>query len=279
GTEMLKSLSWFGQMNGYRLQVDAFDMDPLAEDRFMALAPELMSRKYNGVEIAGEPYYKINIHSGISVDTATFAREISKLRRATYVLVALGDDDKNISTALMLRMYFERLGIHPTIQAIVYNSQQKNALRGIRNYRGQEYDIDFIGDLESYYSSEVIINSDLEADALKRHMKWGAEDEFWTYEYNYRSSVASAIHMKARKACGIMGADKREEELTVEERDNIEVLEHCRWNAYMRSEGYIYSGSKDKASRNDLGKMHHDLVDFASLSDEEKRKDSSVGTD
>ena len=47
----------------------------------------------------------------------------------------------------------------------------------------------------------------------------------------------------------------------------------------MRSEGYVFSGSKDKSSRNDLAKMHHDLVDYSSLSDEEKRKDSKIGTD
>ena len=46
----------------------------------------------------------------------------------------------------------------------------------------------------------------------------------------------------------------------------------------MRAEGYVYSGSKDKKSRNDLAKMHHDLVDYSALSEEDKRKDSSVGT-
>ena len=84
--------------------------------------------------------------------------------------------------------------------------------------------------------------------------------------------------MKARIACGIPGADKKEEELSSEEKEIIEALEHRRWNAYMRAEGYVYSGSNDKSSRNDLAKMHHDLVDFSSLTDEEKRKDSKVGT-
>ena len=158
-----------------------------------------------------------------------------------------------------------------------YNSQQKKALQGIKNYRGQAYDIEFIGDMESSYTEDVIIDSDLEADALNRHLKWGKEDEFWTYEYNYRSSMASAIHMKARIQCGIPGADKREDELTEEERNVIEVLEHRRWNAYMRAEGYVFSGAKDKSSRNDLAKMHHDLVDFSSLTEEDKRKDSQVG--
>jgi len=278
GTEMVKALSWFGQMNGYKLEMNAFDKDPLTEERFVALAPELMSADYNGVDIEGEAQYKIEIHSGVDVTSITFANIISSISNATYVFVALGNDDVNTNTAVNLRMYFERMGIHPVIQAVIYNSQQKNALKNIKNYRGQEYDIEFIGDIESSYTENVIINSELEDDALDRHLKWGKEDEFWTYEYNYRSSMASAIHMKARMKCGIPGAAKNEAELTEEERNVIEVLEHRRWNAYMRAEGYVYSGSKDKSSRNDLAKMHHDLVDFSSLTEEEKRKDSKVGT-
>ena len=84
--------------------------------------------------------------------------------------------------------------------------------------------------------------------------------------------------MKARIACRIPGAEKKESDITLGERDIIEKLEHRRWNAYMRSEGYVYSGSPHESSRNDLAKMHHDLVVFDLLSEEEKRKDSSVGT-
>lgn len=278
GKEMVKALSWFGQMDGYDLQINAFDKDPLANEKFEALAPELMSDKYNGVSVEGEAKYNIKIHSGIDVETVSFSREISKIKNATYVLVALGNDDANISTAAKLRMYFERMKIHPVIQAIVYNSEQKHALQDIKNFKGQEYDIEFIGDMESSYIVDVILDSELEDDALKRHLKWGKEEEFWNYEYNYRSSTASAIHMKARIKCGIPGAEKNNSELTPKEKIGIEILEHRRWNAYMRAEGYVFSGSTDKKTRNDLAKMHHDLVDYASLSEPEKRKDSSVGT-
>ncbi|MBE6756475.1 MAG: hypothetical protein E7555_08470 [Ruminococcaceae bacterium] len=278
GTEMVKALAWFGQMDGYSLEINAFDKDPLAEEKFIATAPELMSPDYNGVTIDGEAQYKITIHPGIDVESISFVKEIAKLRNATYVIVALGNDDVNVNTSINLRMYFERMKIHPVIQTIVYNSQQRKALCGIKNYGNQEYDIDFIGDVESSYTEDVIIDSELEEKALEIHMKWGEEEEFWTYEYNYRSSMASAIHMRARIKCGIPGAEKKEEELTPEERDIIEVLEHRRWNAYMRAEGYVYSGSKDKSSRNDLAKMHHDLIDYTSLDEEEKRKDSRVGT-
>lgn len=278
GTNMIKSLSWFCQMDGYEVTIDAFDNDELAYDKLYVQCPELLSEQYNGVTVEGEAQYRIRIHSGIDVDTKVFADEIAKLSKVTYVLVALGTDEDNIRIAAYLRMLFERNGAKPIIQSIVYNSDEVKALKGITNYRGQAYDIDFIGDLKTSYSEEVIIDSDLENDALARHLKWGTEEEFWKYEYNYRSSIASAIHMKAREACGILEAGKKEEDLTWEERSIIEHLEHRRWNAYMRSEGYIYSGSTEKSSRNDLGKMHHDLVDFSSLTDEEKRKDSKVGS-
>ena len=278
GTEMLKALAWFCQMDGYRVEIDAFDMDEKAEERFAATAPELMSEDYNGVIIPAEAEYTIRIHSGMDVTTKAFADAISSLTDTTYVFISLGTDEANIRAAVDMRMLFERIEIKPTIQAVVHNSDAKKALNGITNYRGQAYNIDFIGDIEDSFSEDVILNSELEADALRRHLKWGKEDEFWQYEYNYNSSIASAIHSKARIAQGIPGAAKKEEELTDEEREIIEKLEHRRWNAYMRAEGYIYSGSPDKSSRNDLAKMHHDLVDFSSLSEEEKRKDSRVGT-
>ncbi len=278
GTEMVKSLAWFGQMDGYHIEINAFDKDPLAEEKFVALAPELMAPEYNGARIDGEAQYAIRIHPDCDVESATFAKKIQQLKKATYVFVALGDDHINIQTAVNLRMLFERIGVHPVIQAVVYNTQQKNTLKGIKNFRGKEYDIEFIGDIESCYTEKVIIDSELEADALNRHLNWGTEDDFWNFEYNYRSSVASAIHLKTRIKLGIPGADKMDTELTDEERIRIENVEHRRWNAYMRSEGYVFSGSEDPSSRNDLAKMHHNLVNYDELSDKDKRKDSRVGT-
>lgn len=278
GTEMLKALAWYCQMDGYKIEIDAFDIDEKSGDRFTALAPELMSDKYNGVHLPGEAEYTIRIHSGFDVTSKSFADEIAKLTDTTYALVSLGSDEMNIRASVELRMMFERAKIKPVIQSIIYSSEEREALKGVTNYRGQAYDIEFIGDMATSFTEAVIMNSELEADALSRHLKWGKEEEFWQYEYNYNSSIASAIHMRARIFCGIPGAAKQESELTEQEREAIQKLEHRRWNAYMRSEGYVYSGSPDKSSRNDLAKMHHDLVDYSMLDDDEKRKDSRVGT-
>ena len=278
GTEMLKALTWFCQMDGYRVRLDAFDEDSLARSRFAAACPELMSDQYNGVFIPGEAQYHIHIHSGLCFDTQEFADRIKALPSTTYVLICLGSDAQNIRCAVTMRMLFEQMGIHPVIEAIIYDTEKKQALQNAQNYRGQPYDITWIGDQKSLYCEGVILNSQLEQEALRRHLKWGSEEEFWAYEYNYRSSMASALHMRARISCSIPGADQAEEELTAANRDAIQQLEHRRWNAYMRTEGYIYSGSPQKESRNDLGKMHHNLVDFAALSQEDKAKDSAVGT-
>ena len=278
GTSMMRALTWFCQMDGYRPEIHGFDMDELAEDKFAARCPELMDPRFNGTTVPGEAHYRIVIHSGVHVETRSFARQIHELKNASYVMVALGDDALNIRTAMNLRTLFEQCGAKPRIQAIVYNSGKCSALQNLKNFKNQPYDIEFIGDLETSYTERVIIDSELEEDALRRHMRWGQEVEFWSFEYNYRSSVAAAIHARAKQLQNVPGANKAEDALTQEERQLLEDLEHRRWNAYMRSEGYIYSGNPHKSSRNDLGKMHHDLIPYADLSEEDKRKDSKLAT-
>ena len=278
GSAMMRALSWFCQMEGFRPEIHGFDRDELAEEKFSARCPELMDDRFNGTAVPGEAHYRIEIHSGVFVETRSFARQIHELKNTSYVLVALGDDALNIRTAMNLRMLFEQCGAKPRIQAIVYNSGKCAALQGLKNFKNQPFDIDFIGDLETSYTERVIIDSELEDDALRRHLRWGQECEFWGFEYNYSSSVAAAIHARAKQRQNVPGANKEEKDLTDEERVLLEDLEHRRWNAYMRSEGYIYSGSPEKTSRNDLGKMHHDLIPYTALSEEEKRKDSRVAS-
>ena len=61
-------------------------------------------------------------------------------------------------------------------------------------------------------------------------------------------------------------------QMTEEQVEATKVLEHRRWAAYTRSEGYTYA-----PTRNDLAKVHHDLVLYDELSEEEKDKDRIVG--
>ena len=266
GAEMTKALSWFCQMDGYDVEINCFDKDESAGDRFYSLCPELM--RYSGYkDIFGDAKYTINLNS-YDVRTKSFDDKITELQPATYIFVALGNDETNIATAIKLRSLYSRLQCSPIIQAIVYDSEKKNALENLRNFNGLPYNIQFTGDIDTSYSEEVVMKSDLEIKALARHLTWGTEAEFWKYSYNYKASVASAIHKKMKALCGVAGFTKKKEERTLEETTALRILEHCRWNAYMRSEGYIY-GEK----RNDIAKTHNCLVPFEQLPLAEQQKD------
>lgn len=269
GSEMTRTLAWFCQMDGYKAEINAFDENPEAENIFSDTCPELMDEKYNNhFEDIGEAQYKICIHSGINVNTIQFQNEIKKINNATYVFVALGDDELNIRTSIKLRMLFEQMGIKPKIQAVVENSDRKKALQDIKNYSGQPYDIECIGSADDIYSYDNIFHSELEQEALKRHLKWGQEEDFWKYEYNYRSSMASAMHRRMKIHCNIPGIEKVPRDRNEKELWDLRYLEHRRWNAYMRSEGYVYA-----PKRNNLAKTHHCLVTFDALSQKDKEKD------
>ena len=279
GTEMTRALSWFCQMPGFAVTIHVFDADRNARSRFAALCPELMSDRLNGKRIDGEAFCDIRIHSGIAPDTEEFRNAVTAIPNVTYALVSLGSGIENVKTAVCLRSLLESVHQHPRIEAVVRSTGSTRVLANAQNFKGERYDIDWIGDAKSVYDEEAIIHSALEEEALERHRGYGASDEsFWRFEYNYRSSMAAAIQRRLRIALGIPGADKRSCELTVQERDALELLEHRRWNAYMRSEGYSYSGSREKSSRSDLARLHNDLVPFKDLTESDKRKDSSVGT-
>ena len=274
GTEMTKALSWFCQMDGYHVEINTFDMDEKADEKFTSICPELMDEKLNGrFDIDGESKCKITVHPGINVETSAFDKMIDEIPEPTYVFVCLGNDEKNINTAVKIRTLLLRRKCKPIVQAVVYSSEKKKVLEGLKNYRGQCYEIDFAGDIKSSYSEKVILDLDVEAKALERHMKWGDERAFWQYSYNYNSSIASAIHTVLKEKCKIPGVGKSAKERTEEELWAIRKLEHCRWNAYMRSEGYVYGGTVEKEGRNDLAKMHNCLVPFDKLPLAEQIKD------
>ncbi len=281
GMEMFKALTWYTQMDGYRTKLHAFDSDKAAEDRFAAIAPELMSEAYNRKRVFGEAQYDITIHSGMQVQTQSFSEALKQLGDVTYVFVSLGSDALNVTTAIWLRMLFARWDMHPVIQAVVYHSEKNRALQGIQNHKDQSYDIDFVGSMESTYCEDVIFHTAMEQAAMGTHNAYtGLQDKaaqkqgrqaFWKYEYNYRSSLASAIHRKARVQCRIPGADKYQQDRTAEETACNARIEHCRWNAYMRAEGYVH-----RETRNDLAKTHPSLVCFDKLQEGEVPKDEAV---
>jgi len=279
GTEMVKALAWFCQMDGYTVKINAFDRDKRARDRFTSLCPELMSEEYNGVRASDEGEFSIKIHPDTDVFTSSFDNIINTLTDLTMVFISLGNDGMNIDAAVKLRMLCERMNAKPEIYAVISDSDAKAALEGITNYKGEAYDIKFIGDASSTYTVDKIFDPALERDAFERHKGYCDEkhskmtsspqksleeeiEDFWRYEYNRESSIAAAIHAATRDKLGIGFGGKKESELTADEKATVNKCEQRRWNVYMRSEGYI----KGKR-RNDLGKVHDRFEGINEISD------------
>jgi hypothetical protein len=262
GVEILKALSWCGQMNGYKLIINAFDESPHAESRLRASCPELIMR--SGIQEKGEAYYEIIIHNEIDYRSSEFLEAVRGIGPITHIFVTTGNDEQNIDVSMNIHIILEQNKCLPSICVCVCNPHKAALLReNCLSYKNKKFNISVFGDLKSCYSGSRIMYSELEQKALERHKKWGgAEIDFYTSEYNYRSSIAWVIRKTWRDVCGIDKAERAE-------------LEHKAWNAYMRSIGYSYSGSTDKTTRNDRARLHHDLVTFDKLSEEEKRKDEA----
>lgn len=268
GSELAKALLWCGQLPGYDLEINVIDKNPHAETNFKAECPEIFTLNNNTED--GEARYSLSFFNGIDVYSHEFTQIVSSLKNTSVVYVSLGNDERNMQTAINLRIAFERIGLYPVIRSIVYSNIKYKMLQehSLLSHNGMPYDIEIIGNTESRLSYDMIINEKLDSIALEYHLVWATDKEAATRQYNrfeyYRSSsIATAIHEKYRKRLNLSP-------------EVAEIYEHMRWNAFMRTEGFVFSGSKEKASRNDRAKTHNNLHRFGLLSDEDIEKDRRI---
>lgn len=288
GSEMFKALTWVCQMNGYRLKVVGVDKNAARVSALRAECPGLFDPAVNHRRCPGEAQYSLQI---VEEETDATAQDFEdKVLRyapdATYVFVSLGDDDRNVAAAGRLREIYERFNAGPSekrnagcprIETIVYNPELSSALGNARNHKGLSLQIHYFGELDHYFCESVFFNSDLEKAALEiNHAYGGSPDDFYYCDYNYSSSFASAIHKKLRRDCGMPGTELPAEARSPEQMEQLAILEHRRWSAYMRSEGYRLGGSEATKNVDTLAKFHYCLVPFDELSEKDKRKDYVV---
>lgn len=286
GTNMVRSLAWYLQMDGYHFRIDAFDLCSNAEDRFRAQCPELLDERLNGRDNPeGEARFDIRIHSGTDILSYSFYEELRKIKPVTFVFISLGSDSLNVKVARTVRSLLEREGFHPAIMAISYNDDLNAQYVKMKTNNRIPYDLQFLGNEKQRFSYDVIFHTELQRRAEQLHLinsrkkEQGVEiketpeeeerkiREFWNNCYSYESSCASVIHMKARKECGIPGSDKNINDMTEEEKLIISVLEHKRWNMYIRSIGYVLG-----PQRNHLKKTHDCLIPFDDLDEVSQRR-------
>lgn len=353
GKQFFKTLLWFYQLEGYKLEINIFDADINGTDSIKKQleqeCPELIQK--NPSDENGDANYDIRFFSGINCFTSDFDKCFDssengrRLKRTNLAFVTLGDDDKNIEAAVMLRKLFDRKKHYtkndvknadayemPIINAVVYDEQKASNLSAhgsmLKNHKGQDYHVNFIGDRASQYNYRNIEeNRKVEHSAFKFHIDWlrktaqlrhfyetdpdfrstvdknrtnpnepiywddeyiflykdadGKTDfdgainsgevkkiasDYVNYEYFRRSSIAKAMHKNITKA-HFSESEGHNDICTCSVCESKRKTEHMRWNAYMRSEGYIVG------VRNDRGKTHPNLCTYQELPYLERFKD------
>lgn len=169
GTELLKALLWC--FVRYKLVIDVIDKEN-ADRRIYRSCPGLKGGKGDR--------FKINFIS--NEDIRTF--DISKIENAIaidYTFLALGSDMANLECAVYLRQAFRRLHRQspcadiessltmPAIHVVINNPRNKNL--DLIDHK-VSYDIcSFIGG-QNYYTTQTLLDYDLEKRALLCHLGW-----------------------------------------------------------------------------------------------------------
>lgn len=276
------------------------------ESRIARQCPEIIEK--NGAEYDIEIFDGIDPDTD-SFEKLLFGggEKTERLKRTDIIIVSMGDDDLDIETSVYLRQLFDKcsgVGMtdndtdrtleqeRPDIYSIVYDSKKSGIVSGAEkaeyliNHKEQKYHIRFIGSIDEQFSYDNIFNAEKEAAAFKCHAEWsGAESDvtdkirekrllFDRFEFYRLSSLASVLHQEFLNSSGVNDRLKcltsgNDGEKECENCYKRRKMEHERWEAYMRTEGFTY-----RKERFDRAKLHNDLTEFDRLSKDEQEKDA-----
>lgn len=272
GMEFLKTISWCGQMIGYDLKIHVVDKRAhLIEQQFLWQCPGLK-----------EPEYDICFYE-VDVNTKAMEEVLECLdENVSYVIVALGNDQDNLNTSILLRRYFLMKQKRPMIGLVIQDVLKKKHVEQLKNERGGSYQLYSFGSEADLYGKRTVLNEEIESLAKKVHLAYNPQDqsleEYYKIEYYKKSSRALALHIPY-KIYSVSG----KENLTYQElrclvndpnvREQLAKNEHNRWKAYLLSDGYRKASIKQVEQYEKeihhhvyhLAKLHPALVDFEEL--------------
>lgn len=294
--QVLRAVSWIGQLAGYELTVSVLgrDIENESED-FKSAYPGLFTKRYN-----------IRFYS-YKNDTEMEAILTEQLSNSNYIVVAESDDDsqKTVERAIRLRRFFYGVGGDytnaPPVFAYIEKDEKASAVSALRTAeskaeRRMPYNITPFGMASEIYTFKNITESDLDILSQNVHLVYedifsdgpidvvGALERYNLFEVNKNANRANALHIRYKLLMlGLdftLGSDGEEvdfkEYLTQEALDRLTLAEHDRWMAFLESEGWVestidqanaYKASGISKGRHNcpLLKMHPYICDFDDL--------------
>lgn len=300
--EMLRAVSWCGQLCGYRLKIrllGSLSADAVAE--FKEQYPGLFTDRYD-IRFLDCP------------DQAQLRMQLENhCPNADYIIVAEQTEAQTIERAVFLRRYYYRqdpaFSANPRIYAYISNAEKAKAVESlctaeVKPERRMSYGITPFGVATQMYTFANVTDSDLEKIAKNVHLMYedifadgpiDAQEAIRRYnlfEVNKRSNRANALHIRYKLF--LLGLDYTDDP-NAEEVDMSDYLqealleklsqsEHDRWMAFLESEGWItatleqakaYQASGISKGRHNcpLLKMHPYICPF----DELKGRSDALG--
>ena len=265
GIEMLKALIWLSQIDGYALKILAFDKKNDVEAALKMDCPELLDDNHNKALIPGDAQYDISFYS-VDVTYVDFA-ETLRNSDPSYIYISLGNDELNIETAITVRTLLKREGQLPVIHALINDTNKQKASLKIKTDNNEQYMIEFIGKIATVFSEGLTIDSFLVKKALDLYSKKNNSEVtgFWESEFIASYYMSVIIH---DEICQRLNAKRPEK--TIDQSIRNETLsslieKHKHRNAFLRSEGWVYSGNLDQSTYSETAKTHHLLIPYEQL--------------
>ncbi len=193
------------------------------------------------------------------VTSSDFLDALEKAGDIDYVLIALGDDKLNISTCEIVQKFINRKslcsGKPAYIHLVIENDHLKDSIGTISRTRAGYVHINAFGGLQDRYHYRNIHTTALENDALLIHKTHNPDDKernLITNLYNFRSSIASALHFQYKLfSVGMLSPQNplpndtilqnfAQYLMDISHADLLLWCEKRRWNAYTRSTGFVH---------------------------------------
>lgn len=240
--------------------------------------PKELLKIYRNSELTNPPYAVINWWNRYNAENI---KEYPPgiLKNTHYYVVALGEDKKNSEVTLMLKRELSRLmleqepGLRPVITTPVYDNRLADSLLSADITKVYEPYVFPFATLKKRYSCSNIFFSDFYREAEKTEELYGEkqQEEYYKDSYNYWSNIAKVIHAPY-KMYGLGritkytegGTDRysfeyKKGSLDEHEQTVFRWMEKRRWNAYMRTRGFIRMTDTQHKQLYASQELHKDL--------------------
>lgn len=288
-SEIFKAVYWCGQISGVQLFIHVITKNAKKfKNNIMSSCPELLEscktdskllRCYpkSDSPLSNAPYALVD---GLDkdVDAEDYVAYPSFIiDKSDYLVVALGEDGKNIATALMLKQQLSRRLLntgnksHPVIAPAVFDKRLAEPITVLQPEEHEPYVTPFAL-RQKRFSCRSVFMSDITVDAWKNGSIYDkkSHEKRKKDEYSYWANIYRAIHAPYKMfAFGLVTAI----DLSAEPKERYQGggqeikpddvayswMEHRRWNACIRAQGFTMPTDHEHIKYFSEKKLHKDL--------------------